>query len=137
MEKKQEDLKNGATKMYPFLKDMYNDSYFPKKLVDKGKALLVDLCLEIEDKYPENLEKLYELTHATTNKFNDLQQEFDENDSEIETAARECIGTDFDFIAQSYGFDADFEELIATRDWEKIGCESKIVKNTQGVNHKT
>jgi hypothetical protein len=47
-----------------------------------------------------------------------LQEEFYENDSEIETNARECIGADFDFVAKSYGFeDADMEELIATRDW--------------------
>jgi len=46
-----------------------------------------------------------------------LQEEFYENDSEIETAARECIAMDFEFIAKSYGFEADSEELIATRDW--------------------
>jgi hypothetical protein len=117
MAKKQEDLKNEAMKTYSFLKDMYSDSYFPKKLVDKGKYLLIDLCFKIEQKQPKNLEELYKLTHSTTNKFNDLQEEFDENDSEIETVARDCIGTDFEFIAKSYAFNADTEELIATRDW--------------------
>lgn len=48
---------------------------------------------------------------------NYLQEDFDENDIEIETVARECIGADFEFISASYGFkDADIEELIATRD---------------------
>jgi hypothetical protein len=117
MEKKQENLKNSATKTYPFLKDMYSDSYFPKKLVDKGKAILVDLCFKIEEKQPKNLDELYELTHAATNQFNDLEQEFEDNNSEIETAARECIATDFDFVATSYGFHADFEKLIGTRNW--------------------
>ena len=38
--------------------------------------------------------------------------------SEIETAARDCIAVDFEFISKSYGFiEADVEELIATRDW--------------------
>jgi hypothetical protein len=43
---------------------------------------------------------------------------FYENDSEIETVARDCIGMDFEFIANAYGFEnVDVEELIATRDW--------------------
>ncbi|EIG26584.1 DUF5713 family protein, partial [Neisseria sicca] len=41
-----------------------------------------------------------------------------ENDSEIETVARDTIATDMEYIAQSYGFeDADIEELVAPRDW--------------------
>ena len=118
MAKKQTDLKNEAIKNYSFLKEMYEESYFPNKLVDKGKSILVELCFEIEQKQPKSLDELYELTHAATDKFNDLQEEFYDNDSEIETVARDCIGTDFEFIAHSYGFeDADTEELIATRDW--------------------
>jgi hypothetical protein len=85
--------------------------------VDKGKAILLDLCFQIEEQQPKNLKALYKLTHAATDKFNDLQEAFEEQDSEIETAARESIGMDFYFISQSYGFDADIEELIATRDW--------------------
>jgi Family of unknown function (DUF5713) len=58
------------------------------------------------------------LTHAATDDFNQLAEEFFEAESEIETAARECIAADFEFIANAYGFaNADVEELIATRDW--------------------
>ena len=115
---KQKDLKNEIVRGYSFLKEMYEDGYFPNNLVDKGKGILVNLCFQIEQEQPKNLDTLYKLTHCATDKFNDLQEEFDENDSEIETVARDCIGTDFDFIAVSYGFeDADVEELIATRDW--------------------
>jgi len=118
MAEKQVELNNETVRNYTFLKEMYDDSYFPNKLVDKGKDILVDLCFEIEQTQPKNLQQLYELTHSATDKFNDLQDDFDENDSEIETVARECIGKDFEFIATSYGFeDADIEELIATRDW--------------------
>ncbi len=113
----QEDIKNPKIKSYPFLKEMYEDGYYPDFLVDKGKGILIELCVQIEDAEPKDLEQLYELTHAATDRFNELQEEFDENDSEIETVARECIGADFDFIAKSYGFDADVEELIGTRDW--------------------
>jgi hypothetical protein len=68
-------------------------------------------------KKPKDENELYVLTHAATNEFNRLAEEFDENESGIETAARDCIGVDFGFIAQAYGFNADAEELIATRDW--------------------
>ena len=118
MAEKDIDLSNETGRNHPFLKEMYDDSYFPNRLVDKGKDILVNLCFEIERKQPKNLQEFYELTHAATDKFNDLQEDFEENDSEIETVARECIGKDFEFIATSYGFeDADIEELIATRDW--------------------
>ncbi len=117
MEKKQENLNNEVLKAYSFLKCMYDDAYFPKHLVDKGKDILVDLCFQIETKQPKSLDALYELSHAATDKFNDLEEEFDNNDSEIETGARECIGLNFYFVATAYGFDADMEELIATRNW--------------------
>ena len=118
MAKEQSGLNNEKVKNYPFLKDMYQDTYFPDKCVDKGKQILVDLCYEIENVKPKNLEELYSLTHSATDKFNDLEDDFAENDSEIETVARDCIGMDFEFIASAYGFEnADTEELIATRDW--------------------
>lgn len=118
MATKQADLSNETTRNHPFLKGMYDDGYFPNNLVDKCKDILVDLCFQIEQSQPKSLDALYELTHAATNKFNDLQEEFDENESEIETVARECIAENFEFIAISYGFkEADIEELIATRDW--------------------
>jgi len=113
----QSSIKNEKLKNYSFLKDMYQDSYFPNFLVDKGKEILIKLCIQIEAENPESLTELYKLTHTATNKFNDLEEEFGENGSELETGARESIGGDFAFIAQAYGFDADIEELIATRNW--------------------
>lgn len=115
---KQQDIKNEKLKAYKFLGCMYSDSYFPKFLVDKGKVILIELCLQIEKTQPKSLQELYKLTHASTKKFNALQDEFDKHNSEIETAARECIALDFEFIAKAYGFDkADIEELIAPREW--------------------
>lgn len=113
----QKDLKNEKMKDYVFLKDMYADSYFPKFLVDKIKTILIDLCLDIEKTSPKNLAELYKLTHSATVKINELQDDFFEHNSEIETNARESIGQDFDIIAKSYGFNADTEELIAPREW--------------------
>jgi Family of unknown function (DUF5713) len=117
MARKQEELENEAIRKHAFLKEMYEDTYFPNKLVDKGKAILVGLCFEIEQQQPKSLDDLCELTHAATDKFNELQEAFEEADSEIETGARECIAEHFEFVAKAYGFEADIEELIATREW--------------------
>ncbi|HEY0432379.1 MAG TPA: DUF5713 family protein [Chitinophagaceae bacterium] len=118
MAKAQTELDNPLLKDYAFLKEMHEDNYFPKRLVDKGKAVLIELCFQIEETHPKTLEDLCQLTHTATDRFNDLQEEFEQNDSEIETVARESIAADFEFIARSYGFqDADVEDLIATRDW--------------------
>jgi hypothetical protein len=111
-------ITNNSMNKYEFLKEMYGDAYFPKHLVKKGHDILVALCLKIEKAKPPNLDALYRLTHAATDEFNDLAEEFAEADSEIETAARECICIDMHNIAKAYGFaDADIEELTATRDW--------------------
>ncbi len=100
-----------------FLYDMEKDSYFPAAQVAKGKAILLKLCETIEANKPSSVEQLYVLTHEATEAFNLLGKEFEENGSELETAARENIGADFAFIAQAYGFEADVEELIAAREW--------------------
>ena len=113
----QKDIKMQRMRAYSFLAEMYQDVYFPNHVVDMGKDVLVKLCLDIEKEEPKTLDELYELTHAATEKFNDLEEVFYENESEIETAARECIAEDFFQIATAYGFDADVEELIATREW--------------------
>jgi hypothetical protein len=118
MKNNQEGLSNEKIKNYSFLEEMYEDGYFPNNCVDMGKEILVDLCRQIENTAPNSLEELYKLTHSATEKFNDLVDVFDEHDSEIETVARDCIGTDFSFIAAAYGFaEADGEELISGRDW--------------------
>lgn len=111
-------ITNNILANYKFLNEMYQDSYFPDKVVDIGKSILIRLCEKIEADSPSSLDELYKLTHASTEEFNDLQDVFEEHESEIETAARDCIGADFEQIAIAYGHkDANIEELIATRDW--------------------
>lgn len=111
-------ITNETIKNHPFLQHMYDDKYFPSRLVDKGKQILLRLCERIETQKPASEAELYVLTHAATEEFNELSFEFEEAGSEIETVARDCIGSEFSFIATTYGFvNADTEELIATRDW--------------------
>ena len=109
---------NPQLQQYDFLAAMQCDACFPAPLVRKGRQILIGLCQAIEAGQPQSLDALYALTHAATHEFNRLAEEFDAHDSQIETAARENIGEDFEAIAQAYGFDAaDSEELIAPRDW--------------------
>lgn len=103
---------------HPFLRSLYRDDYYPDQVVDRGREILLRLCERIEAERPADLAALYVLTHAATDEFNDLQDEFEAAGSEIETVAREEIAEEFWFVAHAYGFtDADVEELIATRDW--------------------
>ena len=48
---------------------------------------------------------------------NELEEDFEENDSEIETVARDCIGTTVEYILRYFDIDIDIEEAIRERDW--------------------
>lgn len=48
---------------------------------------------------------------------NALQEEFDENDSEIETVACDCIGVTVAYILEWFNIPIDMEEAIRERDW--------------------
>jgi hypothetical protein len=109
-------IENDKVREHTFLQPMLADTYFPKHLVGKGQDLLRRLAERIEHEAPEG-KAVYELTQATTEAFNELQEEFAEADSEIETAAREAIAGDVQFILNAYGYDVDIEEAIANRDW--------------------
>jgi hypothetical protein len=109
---------NEAILGHAFLADMFADNYFPPKLVDKGRAIMMDLCAKIESRAPKGLTELYDLTHRATDSFNDLQDEFVARKSKFNAAAKDSIAADFAFVAETYGyFEADAEELIAPREW--------------------
>ena len=111
------DIKNEQIKNYHFLEPMYGDSYFPKSLVDEGKSILIQMCNDIETKKPKTNDELLAITHEATERFNQLNTKFFSAGSEIETVGREAIAADIDFIAKTYGFNADIEALISNRDW--------------------
>lgn len=110
-------VSNPTLANYVFLQPMREDRYFPTPLVEKGARILIDLCLAIEETKPKDAAALLVLTHAATERFNELAVEFEEAGSEIETAAREAIGGDVEAIVKVYGFDVDIEDAIAPRDW--------------------
>ncbi|MEW4568632.1 DUF5713 family protein [Tautonia sp. JC769] len=111
-------ITNEKIKGRALLAEMYEDDYFPDFLVDKIKAILLDLCEQIEREQPKDEPSLLTLTHAATERINALEEEFHEHDSELETGAREAMGAEFDFIVRAYGFEeVDIEEVIAPREW--------------------
>ena len=101
---------------YTLLEDMYEDGYFPDFLVDKVKALVQDVISFLETG-ERDLEKIQEKFDAMTLAINDLEEEFEENDSEIETAARDSIGETVDYILKWFDIDIDVEDAIAEREW--------------------
>jgi hypothetical protein len=52
-----------------------------------------------------------------TSKINDLQEEFEEHGSEIETGARESIADTVMRILDHFEGDIDIEEALRERDW--------------------
>lgn len=99
-----------------YLTDMYNDNYYPRFLVDKVKALIAELVtfLEAGTHTKEEIQAKFDVM---TIGINDLQEEFWDNDSEIETVARESIGQTVEDILTHFSIDIDVEDAIAERDW--------------------
>ena len=101
---------------YILLDEMYQDEYYPDFLVDKVKEEIrkvIDLLESGETDTDTIQEKLDDMTCA----INDLQEEFDENESEIETVARDCIGITVGYVLDWFGIPIDVEEAIRERDW--------------------
>ncbi len=101
---------------YSLLEEMYQDDYYPNFLVDQVKAEIqkvIDLLESGETDTEIIQENLDEMTLA----INDLQDAFDENDSEIETVARDCIGITVEYVLNWFGIPIDMEEAIRERDW--------------------
>ena len=101
---------------YVLLNEMYQDDYYPNFLVDKIRNELqkvIDL-LEIGEK---DINIIQEKMDEIICSINNLQDEFDENDSEIETVARDCIGETVGYILDYFDIPIDVEEAIRERDW--------------------
>lgn len=101
---------------YVLVEDMVHDDYFPKFLVEKIKGLMVPVIRLLENGETNQdiiQSKLDEMTLA----INDLQEEFEENDSEIETMARDSIAVTIGYILNWFHIDIDMETALRERDW--------------------
>ena len=102
---------------YKLLEDMYQDEYFPDFLVDKIKMLIQNVITLLE-KEEKDLEIIQDKFDEMTLAINDLQEEFEENDSELETVARDSIGETIEYILQWFDIDIEVEDAIGERDWQ-------------------
>ena len=82
---------------YKLLDEMYQDDYYPTFLVDKVKDELQKVIHLLESGETDT-EVVQETLDEAGCGINDLLDEFYENDSEIETGARDCIGVTVDYI---------------------------------------
>ena len=101
---------------YILLEEMYEDDYYPAFLVDKIKELLEDLIYYLEEGETDKnkiQDKLDEITRA----MNLLDDEFEENDSDLETIAHECIAENIEYILQWFQVEIDIETAIREREW--------------------
>ncbi len=101
---------------YVLLEEMYDDDYFPKFLVDKIKSLIEQVIALLESGETDT-RKIQQRLDEMTLGINDLEEEFEENDSEIETAARDSIGVTVEYILEWFGIDIDIETAIGEREW--------------------
>ena len=63
------------------------------------------------------MEEVQEKLDEMTIKINELEKEFEENDSEIETVARDSIGVTVENILKYFEINIDIEEAIREREW--------------------
>ena len=101
---------------YKLLDEMYQDEYYPDFLVDKVKDEL-QKAIDLLESGETDTEVVQETLDEAVCGINDLQEEFDENDSEIETVARECIAIAVAYILKWFDIPIDTEEAIRERDW--------------------
>lgn len=101
---------------HPLLKEMYQDEYFPDFLVDKVRRELQKV-IHLLESGEINVKVVQKKLDEVICAINDLQDEFDENDSEIETVARDCIGETVAYILEWFGIPIETEEAIRERDW--------------------
>jgi hypothetical protein len=101
---------------YQMLAEMYQDDYYPDFLVDKISALLRKVIALLENDETD-LKVIQSALDEAVEGINDLQAEFDENDSEIETVARDTIGETVAYILEWFDINIDIEDAIGARDW--------------------
>lgn len=84
--------------------------------MDKIKLIITQVVHFLEEgkhSIEEVQQKLDEMTIA----INELQNEFYQNDSEIETVARDSIGITVEEILQYFELDIDIEDALKKREW--------------------
>jgi len=101
---------------YKLLDVMYQDGYFPDFLVDKIKKMVQNV-IDFLETGERDLKKIQNKFDEMTRAINDLEEEFENNDSELETAARDSIAETVAYILKWFNINIDVEDAIGERDW--------------------
>ena len=101
---------------FKWLADMYRDSYFPPHLVDKVKASLETVAEFLGSGEHDNTD-IQDVLDKATIQINDLQDEFYEANSELETVARDSIAVTVEAMLIAFDVDIDIETAFAEREW--------------------
>jgi len=108
-----------------YLQGMYQDDYYPRFLVDKVKAALVP-AVDLLESGERDMDKIQAQFDTSVNAINDLVEEFYDNDSEIETVARDDIAITVEHILRHFEL-VDPGVRVYTSKSEGIG--DKLLRN--------
>jgi hypothetical protein len=101
---------------FDFLPEMYEDDYFPNSEVDKVKAAIQKVVTYLE-KGETNPKKVQKKLDAMTLTLNELQNDFVDQGSELETGAANAIAETVERMLAHFQVDIDIEEAIREREW--------------------
>ncbi|MCD8102157.1 MAG: DUF5713 family protein [Alistipes sp.] len=101
---------------FPYLPEMFEDEYYPRFLVEKVKDAIKE-CADYIGQGDHPIEDIQGALDRMTIRINELEEEFDDNDSEIETIARDSIADTVARMLDFFGVDIDIEEAIRERNW--------------------
>ena len=101
---------------FKFLPEMYADSYFQAREVDKVKAAIQEVVAFLEQG-PASTENIQQKLDEMTLTINALQNDFADHESEIETGARESIAETVERVLTHFKVDIDIEQALGVRDW--------------------
>jgi len=101
---------------HEILRDMYSDKYYPVKCVDKVKIEIQKIITFLEEGQMD-INTIQQKLDKMTVAINELQDEFDDNGSKIETVARDSIGVTIEYVLTWFSIDIAIEDAIGERDW--------------------
>ena len=102
---------------YVLLQNMFEDTYYPQFLVEKIKWQFIHLIEFLESADGKELPLIQDKLDEFTMFINNLQQEFWDQDSEIETVASESIANTLEYILNWFKIDVCIEDALREREW--------------------
>ena len=102
---------------YVLLQNMFEDTYYPQFLVEKIKWQFIHLIEFLEGTDVKEISLIQDKLDEFTIFINNLQQEFWDQDSEIETVASESITNTLEYILNWFKVDVGIEDALREREW--------------------